>query len=441
MMAALLEEVSLSQVDGVKTNGCDLIQIEDQRAEEALRFAAARAGADEAPPIENGVIERSAWAEWEGRQPAPMLLGDFDELIKAQGLDGAPSTLSAEDCGWSELGAVARREAEDAFARENGHPDAMIERNGVLVRKDGRYWLLGADLDAGIMRFNEIDYDVGACDERSAGWDAFHDLTVSARQSGASMKSAHMKSTGGHASSGETMYADALSASSWQWRYSSMLSSILPSDLLSDLLPGFKFTVLSPEPGVGRPSFAGLEYLGDRELGNIFYRPDSKESAYVLRQGLDECFTDALINANLSRVNGLPHDAETLAHIHDRFFGLYGARHGRGINIMALSQDLKDKKADIPGVRIGRVTQKTKDVERLVAKGRPVILAFDAGPFIGGHAVGVLGKGSKPGTVLIAETLTGAIMEFDLNASRNGWLALELEIKDSEEFLSWAGRK
>ena len=187
--------------------------------------------------------------------------------------------------------------------------------------------------------------------------------------------------------------------------------------------------------------FAGVEYFKANDSASFAYANDSKLSAMLLSQGLNECATAAILNANMWTGKVSEHfDRAFLAKAHDRLLEYAGAE-SRLMNTFALIN--AGKKGLIDGLSIEIVMKnlyenpwqnvaRTISLDVALVLRRPLIALVQT---YGGHAVAIVGKEGKLYRTI--DTISGEEQFYSLNEIG---LVFSAEITDIKKFKAWVER-
>ena len=407
-------------------------------------------GVEALPPLvkedEEYLLYKDDWEKFVSKQGVCFKWDSFAALFKVDANDGCLYNLSAKD-----LRLETQKSAECSFKKEYGYPEAIISDCAltILRMEDGTYWEYDSE---GSCEFKSMPYEEGMRIERKVAGDILEkmddefDMAMFDEESDGthnhknnkntktfamkkSSKSKGMSSTSSQGIMDSPLYElQRLSGERLREIFIAALKKFFKAALKKSIEKEIRLSEYADFPA--KNSFADQNYLLGNSESRIAYHPDGDIGRYFISQGLNECVSAAILNANISVGMDIPNDKEVLSKFHKKIAKMTGSKDGR-IDLLQLIDLITSEK--IPGMTAQILED---DIDKIIKKGTPTIASVH---YFGGHAAAVIGKGQQENSYLMIDTITGMQQEIKPNYYNEGFL--EFIITDRDEFLEWVQAK
>lgn len=331
---------------------------------------------------------------------------------------------------------------EMIFALQNGYPEAIVSVcDRTLYRtKDGGYWERHSSSE-----FVSVPRQEGHRIEKELARQTFN---VADRQFNLSVLSPAFSGLFGNSHSSKSIGKSA-NSSSGQMFFGQIQSGALglaehaiqnvgnfiratelsAANAVQDLSNGTNNLCVGKK--MDEVAFAGLLYLHGSQLSGISYSPMADVSRYYISQGMDECVSAAILNAQIFAGKSFTPDRDFLVRVHNKLLGVTGktGTENRRLNIGVLIYYIRNKQL-VPGLTVERC----ENIDSSLAHHDPIVALV---PHFKGHAVAIVGKGDTPDSYRAIDTVTGFEQEID----KSQFLDVSLyRVTDVDAFKKWVGQ-
>lgn len=179
----------------------------------------------------------------------------------------------------------------------------------------------------------------------------------------------------------------------------------------------------------GDAVFAGVAYLRGTPEARVAYRPDGDTAQYYISQGLNECASAAILNAQIFAGAPFSPDKTFLTALHGRVMKLCGSTDGR-IDMFVLEEAVRSGR--VPGLSMEEFS--FDDLDSALESREPVVAIV---PFFMGHAVAVVGKGTQEDTYRVIDTISGLEQELTSYEIQGVW---KFKLTNADAFRKWVRR-
>lgn len=319
-----------------------------------------------------------------------------------------------------------RAQKEVKFSEKHGLPAAITDHLffTVLRMDDGSYWKeIKGDK---VFSFEEIDKLAGIAFEKKASRERllflnseFERGSLSSGKTGVISKSkiAPIAMKGSMGMNHGIMDFDSLST------FENFAQRV------SNLVLANYFLEYGTEEGRTKLTFAETAYINNGNAPTA-YRPGSEITKYFLKQGVNECYSAALINSIIYSGVEIPKDSNLVSNLHAKIAKLTGSTDGR-IDVLSLRDCVKTKM--IPGIKeITIYDEDSSKIEEALKNKRLLMLEV---PYFGEHVMAIIGYDNKKKSYITIDTVSGMAQNID---ESEVIVIIETKLEDFKKLKKWA---